>query len=103
MPDRRDCIYLSPSAAQERIRRIVEQLVALDDRLSVIGRRVRADRDAVLPAELRAGVDCVRRDLLSDAIGTLTMLGSLTEISAFERRVEAVAAVERMVAFGWRS
>ncbi len=95
-----DSNRLSPSAAQERIRQIVDHLAALNGQLATIHHGIQPDPDNVLAAELRAGVECVRTDLLGDAVVTLTALIGLTGADAQDRRVEAVSVVERIAAFG---
>ncbi len=100
MPNRTNSTPLSASAAQERIRQIVDHLAALDSQLATVHSGIQPDPVNVLAGELRAGVECVRADLLGDAVATLTALTGLTEADARDRRVEAVSVVERIAAFG---
>ena len=83
--------------AQQQLAAVVEELRRLDERLSTLAAHLAsADSDEILPAELRADVEVVRQDLLSDAIETLADLAALTEDAAVERRVEVADAVERL-------
>ncbi len=94
-----DCPKSTPiPEAQQQLAALVEELRSLDERLSTIAAGIAADPDEILPAELQAGVECVREDLLSDAIATLAGLAALTEDAALERQVEVADAVERLAA-----
>ncbi len=93
-----DCAKSTPplpiSQTQEALASIVADLRLLDERLLALAQGIELDPVAALPADLRAGVECVRTDLLSDAIATLSGLASLTEDAALERRGAVVAAVK---------
>ena len=98
MPDCSDSTRLA-TTAQRALVEIVSELQQLEKRLETLAQAIAPDPAAVLPAELRAGVECARSELLRDAITTLSALAVLTE-DAFERRVEVAAAVERIAVFG---
>ena len=86
----------APTAAQREIRGIVEALRRIDDQLAVSAHQlpVSSDRFDAL-AEVRAAIDCVRTDLLADAIETLTAAATATERqlkACFEERRQWAAA-----------
>ncbi len=82
--------------AQQQLAAVAEELRRLDERLSIVAAGIAADPEAILPGELRAGVECIREDLLSDAIATLAGLAALTEDAAVRRQAEVADAVERL-------
>jgi hypothetical protein len=82
--------------AQQQLAALAEDLRRADQRLSVLAAGIAIDADnpdAILPAELRAGVEVVRQDLLSDAIETLAGLATLTEDAALKRQGEIADAL----------
>jgi hypothetical protein len=79
--------------AQQQLAAAAEDLRRLDDRLSTLAAAVAPDSEAILPAKLRAGVEVVRQDLLSDAIETLAGLAELTEDAAVQRQAEIADAL----------
>ena len=97
-----DCAKSTPPLpipkAQEALAAIAADLRQLDERLLALVRGIALDPGAVLPADLRAGAETVRTDLLSDAIATLEGLAQLTEELALERQVQVLDAVERLAA-----
>ncbi len=92
-----DCPKSTPvPEAQQQLAALVEDLRRADERLSILAAGIAADNDEILPTELQAGVECVREDLLSDAIATLAGLATLTEDTAIKRQLEVADAVERL-------
>ncbi len=92
-----DCPKSTPiPEAQQQLAALAQELRRLDERLSILAAGIAPDPEEILPAELRAGVECVREDLLSDAISTLAGLAVLTEDAAVERQLEVADAVERL-------
>ena len=100
MPDWDDSTRLPAPQAQEALTEIVNELQQLDERLCTLTELIDPEAEAILAADLRTGVECVRADVLSDAISTLSKLAVLTEDAALERRVEVAAAVEQVSASG---
>jgi|GEM_PF-5195249 len=84
---------------QQALRGIVTDLRDLDPRLGQWAEGVEPYPDEILPGQLRAGADCVRVDLLTDAIETLSVLAGLTEADAIRRR-RAAAQLTRSLALG---
>ena len=85
---------------QESLLQTASELTELDGRLAALADAIEPRLGRVLPGELRGGAQCVRTDLLRDAIETLRTLGHATEQSVLEKRLELGAAVERIAAFG---
>jgi hypothetical protein len=84
-----DCPKSTPAPeAQQRLAALVEELHRFDERLSLLANAIAHDPETTLPSELRAGVEVVREDLLSDAIETLAGLAALTEDAVLKRRGE---------------
>lgn len=100
MPDWTHSTHLPIPQAQEALVGIVADLRQLDGRLHALIEKITPESDKLLPAELRAGAECIRTDLLSDAISTLSALAVLTEADALQRRVEVATAVEQIAVFG---
>ncbi len=100
MPDWDDSTRLPTPRAQEALAGIVGELLQLDERLRILAEVIGAEPEEILAADLRTGVECVRADLLSDAISTLSAPATLTADAALERRVDVAAAVELSAAFG---
>lgn len=87
-------------AAQQALLRTASELQALDGRLAVLADSIETAGGRALPGELRGVTQCVRTDLLRDAIHTLEALGRATEQSVVEHRLEVDAAARRIAAFG---
>jgi len=100
MPDCDDSTRLTTPKAQKNLVAIIAELLILDERLGTVAKTIAWEPEEVLPAELQAGVECVRADLITDAISTLSALSVLTEADALRRRVEIADAVEHVAAFG---
>ncbi len=96
MPDSAESTRL----AQQTLQTIASELQQLDQRLRTLAGGITPDPAAVLPADLRAGVEAVREALLRDAISTLSALAVLTEDAALERRAEVLATADLIAAFG---
>ncbi len=88
MPDWDDSTRLPAPRAQEALTEIVDELRQLDERLRTLVEAIGPKGEEILGADLRAGVECIRADLLSDAISTLSALAALTEDAALERRFD---------------
>ena len=100
MPDWDDSTRLPAPQAQETLASIVDELRQLDERLRRLAETIASEAEEILAADLRAGVECVRADLLSDAISTLSALATVTEDAALRRRVDIVDTVKQIAAFG---
>ena len=72
--------------AQSTLLQIADELRRLDGRLAAVVDSIEPGRGNQLSDELRGGAQCIRTDLLSDAIDTLCALGGATEESAVRRR-----------------
>ena len=88
------------SGTQIAIQSVATELRRIDDRLADISRRLHDSGDHRgfdAPTELRSAVDCVRSDLLTDAIETLSFAATASEEDlhrSFEERQRwLVAAV----------
>ncbi len=90
----------STRSAQQTLQTIASELQQRDERLRTLAEGIAPDPAAVLPADLRAGVEAVREALLRDAISTLSALAALTEDGALERRAEVLATADLIAAFG---
>ena len=86
--------------AQSALLETADELRQIDRRLADLAGAIVPQPGRVLPEELRGGAQCVRTDLLRDAIETLNALGHATEREVTRRRLEVDAAVERIAAFG---
>jgi hypothetical protein len=84
--------------AQHQLAALADDLRRLDERLSTLAADIAPDPEAILPAKLRAGIEVVRQDLLSDAIETLAGLAELTEDAAVQRQAEIADAVDWLFA-----
>lgn len=92
MSDLAKSIRTTLPLAQQHLGSIVEELRLLDRRLSGLVAFIPLEPGKLLPTELRAGVECVRTELLNDMIATLQVLATMTEQSALDRRVQNFAA-----------
>lgn len=90
----------TPRRAQRTLLRTAAELRAIDDRLAALAESITPSLGRLLPSELRGGAQCVRDDLLQDAIGTLEALGHATEDSVRQRRRELDDAAGLIAAFG---
>ncbi len=88
------------SGPQVAIQNVATELRRIDDRLAEISRRLQGSGDHRgfdIQTELRSAVDCVRSDLLTDAIETLSFAATASEADlhrSFEERQRwLVAAV----------
>lgn len=98
MPDQANSTPFMPvRAAQDEIALIAVELAALEERLAQIA--IDFVDDSAVAEHLRAGIPCVRTDLLADAIETLMALSSLTEEAAGERSDQLIAAVKSATVF----
>lgn len=86
--------------SQSAIQSVATELRRIDNRLAEISRRLQGSGDPRgfdVPTELRGAVDCVRSDLLTDAIETLSFAATASEADlhrSFEERQRwLVAAV----------
>lgn len=100
MPDWDDSTRLPTPRAQEALAGIVVELQQLDERLRTLAEVITPKAEEILAVDLRAGVECVRADLLTDATSTLSALATLTEEATLVRRVGVAAAAELIAAFG---
>ncbi len=85
MPDLPECILppekdLEASQVQRSLRAAARELEAIERRLTALGAQLPPPAEPFeLLGELRAAIDCVRGDLLADAIATLQAAGSRSE------------------------
>lgn len=91
---------LSVSAAQRALLEVADEIRQLDARLATVACSIEPRLGSSLPGELRDGAQCVREDLLHDAIESLKALGRATESRVLSRRLEIDAAAELVAAFG---
>ncbi len=91
---------LSQRRAQQMFLRTADELQAIDDRLDALADSITPSLGRALPNELKSGAQCVRSDLLQDAIETLKALGHATEDSARRRHGEIDATAGTIAAFG---
>ncbi len=73
---------------QQTLLEILSELRDLDRRLGVWAEGLEPSPYELLPGELRGGAQCVRTDLLDDAIATLDQLAQLTEDDAIRLRLQ---------------
>ncbi|MEM7583353.1 MAG: hypothetical protein AAF560_08240 [Acidobacteriota bacterium] len=95
MPD-----YSTLAGVQLSLLQAVNELRAIDRRLAELADSIAPGLGHRLPDELESGTQCVRSDLLSDAIETLEALGQATEESVIRRRRSIDDAAGLIVAFG---
>ena len=91
---------ISMSRAQQALREVANELHELDGRLAALTRSIVPRAGRLLPAALQGGAECVRSDLLRDAIETLEALAGASEDDIARRRLEIDAAAEQVAAFG---
>ena len=82
--------------AQARLLEIAEEIRRADHRLSEVVDSLDPESAEALHEELVSVAQCVRTDLLSDAIDTLLSLGYRTETEATRRRLELFDALDRL-------
>ncbi|MEM7356886.1 MAG: hypothetical protein AAF657_39095 [Acidobacteriota bacterium] len=91
---------LSVAAAQRALRQTADELRTIDARLAAIAGAIETRLGSSLPGELRDGTECVRTDLLHDAIESLKALANASESRVVSRRLRIDAAAELVAAFG---
>ncbi len=96
MPNHR----ISIPDAQSSLLQTARELRAIDRRLAELAESIPQRLGHRLPDELRDGAQCVRTDLLSDAIDTLEALGNASEESLSQRRHEIATSADLVAAFG---
>ena len=82
--------------AQSVLLEIAEDLRRADRRLSDVVESLDPESAEALHEELVSVAQCVRADLLSDAIETLYALGHRTEDEALRRRLELFDVLDRL-------
>lgn len=82
--------------AQSALLEIAEDLRRADLRLQQVVDALDPESAEALHEELVTIAQCVRTDLLSDAIDTLCSLGYRTEDEAMRRRLELFDALDRL-------
>ena len=82
--------------AQSVLLEIAEDLRRADQRLQDVVDALDPDSAEALHEELVSIAQCVRTDLLADAIDTLYSLGYRTEDEAMRRRMELFDALDRL-------
>ncbi len=94
-----DCAYSIPPAiaeSQKTLLAIATELRDLDQRLGVLTTLICPQPGRLLPDELRGVVQCVRTDLLKDAIETLEALGRKTEEDALRETIAIADTLQRL-------
>ena len=91
---------ISIRRAQKAFLQTATELQELDSRLAALAKSIVPQAGKQLPKELRGGAQCVRYDLLHDAIETLRVLGGASEEDVMRRRHEIDAATSSVAAFG---
>ncbi len=91
---------ISVRRAQKALLQTASELQELDGRLAALAKSIVPQAGKLLPKELRGGAQCVRSDLLHDAIETLKALGAASEEDVVRRRHEVEAATASITAFG---
>ena len=86
--------------AQKAFLDTARELQELDGRLATVAESIVPRTGELLPSELRGGAQCVRSDLLRDAIETLRALGGAREEDVVRRRHKVDAATGSIAAFG---
>lgn len=91
---------ISIRRAQKAFLQTASELQDIEDRLATLAKSIAPQAGKYLPKELRGGAQCVRNDLLHDAIETLRTLGAASEEEVMRRRHEVDAATQSITAFG---
>ena len=91
---------ISVRRAQEAFLKTASELQEIEGRLATLAQSIVPQAGKLLPKELRGGAQCVRNDLLQDAIETLKALGGASEEDVMRRRHELDAATSSITAFG---
>jgi len=84
---------------QTQLQALGADLYNLDQNLERVAEGIAAD-GTHLSAQLRGGIDVIRRDLLADAAETLTVLAQLDEEAAARRHLETTDLLARVAALG---
>ncbi len=92
--------HTSISEVQTSLLQTARELRAIDHRLAELAESIQPRLDQRLPDELHGGTQCVRHDLLSDAIETLETLGHASEESLSQRSFCIEDAAQQIAAFG---
>ena len=87
---------LAVRRAQSQLIEIAEDLRRADLRLAEVVESLDPESAEALHEELVSVTECVRTDLLSDAIETLVGLGYRSEEEALKRRLELFDALDRL-------
>ena len=87
---------LAVRRAQSQLIEIAEEIRRADQRLSQVVESLDPESSEALHEELVSVAECVRTDLLSDAIETLMSLGYRSEEEALKRRLELFDALDRL-------
>ncbi len=91
---------ISVRRAQKAFLKTASELQEIEGRLAILAKSIVPQAGKLLPRELRGGAQCVRNDLLHDAIETLRALGGASEEDVMRRRHEVDAATQSIAAFG---
>ncbi len=91
---------ISVRRAQKAFLQTASELQEIEGRLAVLAQSIGPRSGKLLPKELSVGAQCVRNDLLHDAIETLRALGGASEEDVTRRRHEVDAATASIAAFG---
>ncbi len=91
---------ISARRAQRALLQTADELRRIDRRLAEVASAIASQPGRALPGELRSGAQCVRTDLLRDAIDTLSALGHASEQDVARRHLEVDDAAGRVAAFG---
>ncbi len=91
---------ISIRRAQKAFLQTASELQTIESRLADLAKAIVPQAGKLLPKELRGGAQCVRNDLLHDAIETLRVLGGASEEDLMKRRHEVDAASQSIAAFG---
>ncbi len=91
---------ISIRRAQKALLETADELQELDSRLAAVANSIVPQAGKRLPNDLRGGAQCVRNDLLRDAIATLRALGGASEQDVVRRGLEVDVATGAIAAFG---
>ncbi len=91
---------ISIRRAQKAFLETASELQDIEGRLATLAKSIVPQNGKLLPRELSGGAQCVRNDLLHDAIETLRALAGASEEDVMRRRHEVDAATQSITAFG---